>query len=347
MPNSLCYSAQDILRVTGGQLVMPKGKEIQISQVMPFQKAKPDSITLFDDLNYKHFLQSIKPSLIIVKEGLEGLIENIPYIKHPEPRSIMPQLLALFEKKPIFSGISDSAHISRTSRIGDDTSVGHFAVVSNGAVIGENCHIGAHVYIGDNVTLGKNAVINPGVKIHYNCIIGSNVIIHSNSVLGSDGYGYWTNKTGEHIKIPQIGRVVVHDDVEIGSCVTIDRGTMGDTVIGSGTKIDNLVQIAHNVNIGRNCLIVAQVGISGSVIIGDFVVIAGQTGIADHISIPSFTKIGGKSVVINSIKKSGDYSGNPLLPLNDFLRNSFVYRKLYKVYKDVRSIKKTLKIPDE
>ncbi len=341
----LSFSINDIFEITKGDFSGNKNGPV-ITGIMPLNKAEKNHVTIFDNPDYKHYLDNARPALIIVKSGLEKYIKDktIPLIIHENPHSILPDLLKLFEKTPSLKGISSNAYIDPSSNIGQNTCIGDFTVIMNDSQIGDGCVILSNCTIGQDVQIGDNTVVYPGARVLNRCKIGSNVIIHSNTVIGSDGYGYYTTPEGVHRKIPQIGRVIIEDDVEIGSNVTVDRGTMDDTIIGEGTKIDNLVQIAHNVKIGKHCLIVSQVGISGSATIGDHVVIAGQAGIAGHLSIPSHTRIGGRSAVIGSIEKPGDYSGYPLLPLGDFLRNMSAMKRLHNLYQDLKKIKKILKI---
>lgn len=343
MPNNIpaFFTIKDVIEITGGHFA-GYDNSVKITGIMPLNKASSNDIAIFDDLRYRKFLDYVKPALIIVKSGFEKYISNCPVIVHDNPHSVLPSLLKMFEKKAKYKGISKLAYVSQKASIGQKTTIEPFAAVMEGAEIGKNCFIASHAYIGENSSISDNSIIYAGVKIQYNCIIGKGVIVHPNSVVGADGYGYYTDSEGNHIKIPQIGRVIIEDEVEIGSNVSIDRGTMGDTVIGRGTKIDNLVQIAHNVVIGENCLIISQVGISGSVNIGNFVVIAGQAGVAGHLEIPSNTKIGGRSAVLSSIEIPGDYSGHPLLPINEYLRNMSAQKKLHEIYRDIKMIKKKI-----
>lgn len=345
MHNNNYYDIKKIIDITGG-VYSEKYDDIRITGIKPLDKAGENDLAIFDDLSYRQCLDFVKPALIIVKSGYEGYIKGIPFIIHSNPHSLLPELLSLFERRPALTGIDKNASISPTADIGKGTGIEAFAVIKDRSCIGEECLIGSQCTIGPDVIIGNNTVICTGVKILHGCRIGNNVTIHANTVIGGDGYGYFTDKKGMHRKIPQIGNVIIEDYVEIGSNVSVDRGTMGDTVIGRGTKIDNLVQIAHNVCIGRNCLIVSQVGISGSVILGDNVVIGGQAGIAGHLAVPSGTRIGARSAVIASIKKPGEYAGFPLMALGDFLRNMSAMKKLYQIYTDIKKIKKRLGIKE-
>jgi len=229
-------------------------------------------------------------------------------------------------------GISQKARVSDKAIVSETAFIGDFATVSDGAVIKDKAVIGNGCYIGFNSVVCENTFIYPNVVIRENVSVGKNCIIHSNSVIGSDGFGY-VNEKGVNIKVPQIGRVEIGDDVEIGSCVAIDRATLDMTIIGSGTKIDNLVHIAHNVRIGKNCLILAQAGIAGSTTIGDGVIIAGQAGIVDHLKIGDGSIIMAQSGVIGNIGKNEVVFGTPARNRNEFMRIQAAMSKLPEIYK--------------
>lgn len=210
--------------------------------------------------------------------------------------------------------------------------IGDFTKIDDGVKIGKNSFIDGGVKIGKNVRIGKNCRIYSNVVIYSDVQIGDNVIIHAGSVIGSDGFGYVNTSTG-HLKIKQVGSVLIEDDVEIGANCTIDRGTLGNTIIGEGTKIDNLVQIGHNVKIGKYCIIVSQAGIAGSSEIGDFVIIGGQSGVADHVKIPSGTIIASRAGVPGNVKKPGVYSGSPIMEHKKWLKMNVILKNLDKYLK--------------
>jgi UDP-3-O-[3-hydroxymyristoyl] glucosamine N-acyltransferase len=240
-------------------------------------------------------------------------------------------------------GISPSAFVSETSQISSDAVIYPYAYIGKESTIGEGAVIYPFVHIGDGVTIGKETVIYPHAVIYDKVIIGKNVIIHSGTVLGSDGFGYiWDGE--RHVKIPQIGIVEIEDDVEIGANVTIDRASLGKTLIKKGTKIDNLVQIAHNVSIGENSIIVSQVGIAGSSTIGNNVVLAGQVGVRDHVVIGNNVKAAGGTGITKSVPENSLISGNPHMPHREWLRFQGHLKNLPKLNKRIKNIEKKLQM---
>ncbi|MBI3593014.1 MAG: UDP-3-O-(3-hydroxymyristoyl)glucosamine N-acyltransferase, partial [Nitrospirae bacterium] len=249
------------------------------------------------------------------------------------------RLLSHFYVKPHkCRGISKNAFVSEKSSIGENVTVYDFAYISDGVTIGADCIIDPGVYIGDNTRLGDGCVIHPNVTIREGVTVGNRVTIHAGSVIGSDGFGY-VFENGRHNKIPQVGGVIIEDDVEIGAGVTIDRATTGNTIIGQGTKIDNLVQIGHNVRVGRNVILVSQVGIAGSSEIGDGVVLGGQVGVADHAVIEAGTMVGAKSGIMGEVKK-GIYSGTIAIPHRDWLKAMSVFAKLPELKKKIEELER-------
>lgn len=237
-------------------------------------------------------------------------------------------------------GLDSNAFVHEEATIAENVSVQAFAYISSRATVGRGTVVYPGVFIGEGVTVGEDCVLNPGVVLMQGVKIGNRVIIHANSVVGSDGFGYLQRK-GKNIKIPQVGGVIIGDDVEIGAGVTIDRATSGNTVIGSGTKVDNLVQIAHNVKIGENCILVAQVAIAGSSTLGRNVVIGGQAGIANHVNINDETMIGAKGGVMSDLKK-GIYSGVPVQPHREWLRSSAFFARLPEINKRLTSLEEKI-----
>lgn len=265
-----------------------------------------------------------------------------PLIRVKNPRFAFAQALRIFAPEPkVYKGIHPTAVIGENTHLGSNASVHALAVIGDNVTLGDNCVIYPFAYIGDNVTLGDNCVVYPHVVLHDNTQIGSSVVIHSGSVLGTDGFGYMFIEN-RHYKIPQIGRVIVEDDVEIGANVTIDKARTGSTRIGAGTKIDNLVHIGHNVTVGKNCVIVAQVGVSGSVDIGAGVILAGQVGIKDHVKIGDGTIVGAQAGVIGDLPAGTFVSGPQARPHAQEMRAQALHYKLPDLARQVRDLEARL-----
>lgn len=265
-----------------------------------------------------------------------------PAIKVVDPRAAFAKLLELFTPKiEIPVGISDKAHIGKDVKISDDVTIMPFAVVDDGAQIERGAIIYPHVYIGQHASIGEDTVIYSSVTVREFCKIGKRCVIHSSAVIGSDGFGF-TTANGVHTKVPQVGNVIVEDDVEIGAHVGIDRAAMGSTIIGHGTKIDNLVHIAHNCKIGANCLIVAQTGISGSTIVGDNVTFGGQVGTVGHITIGSNSVYAARSGISKNMPEGFFGAGFPIQSHNEWLRHQAALKKIPELLEKVRRLEREL-----
>jgi UDP-3-O-[3-hydroxymyristoyl] glucosamine N-acyltransferase len=242
------------------------------------------------------------------------------------------------------SGIQEPSYVAKTAKLGQQVFVGAFSYINEKAIIGNNVKIFPHVYIGQNVQIADNTILHPGVKIYHDCIIGKNVIIHAGSIIGGDGFGFAPQADGSYKKVPQIGNVVIEDNVEIGSNATIDRATMGSTIIKAGAKLDNLIQVAHNVEVGYNTVIAAQAGISGSTKVGNNVMIGGQAGVVGHIQIADGTKINAQSGVSKSIKTPQTaVTGTPAYDYTSMLRSQAIFRNLPDLEKRIMELENLVK----
>lgn len=314
--------------------------ELIISGVEGIEYAQASDITFLRTEKVPEGIQ-LRAGAILVRDFLDEL--QISQIKVKNPQYAFARLLELFYvKKPVPRGISGQAFIEEGVEIGNAVTVSPFAYISKGSRIGDNTIIGPHVFIGEDTLIGNDCLIYPGVVIREKVSIGNRVIIHSGTVIGSDGFGY-VFEEGRHYKIPQVGGVIIEDDVEIGANVTIDRATKGNTIIMRGTKIDNLVQIAHNVKIGPHSIIVAQVGIAGSSELGAGVILAGQVGVADHIKIADGVRIGAQSGIMEDLS-SGTYFGTPTLPHREWFRLYALYKRLPELFKKIKEIEEKLNI---
>lgn len=311
-----------------------------ITGVSGIKDAREGDITFIASSQYHKYLADSKAACVIVKEIVSDL--SIPQIRIPNPYYGFAKAIETFYPRTVHSAaLSSKASIAETAVIGDNVSVHSFAVLSDHTVIGNNSVIMPGVFIGENTKIGMDCIIYPNVTIREGVTLGDRVIIHAGAVIGSDGYGYVFEK-GEHYKIPQVGGVIIEDDVEIGSNVCIDRATLGDTIIRNGAKIDNLSQIAHNVIIGEKVLIISQVGIAGSTEIGDYAVIGGQVGIADHAVIDPGTVITSGSGVMSGHLKKGMYSGYLSMPHTAWLRSQALYARLPEMNRKIRELEEKM-----
>jgi len=302
-------SLAEIARRVEGNL---RGKgDLQIEGVAGLPEAGPGQITFLASPKYRHLLSSTKASAVILPET-EPSYPAVSVILHPNPYYAFALVIKLFhpEKPEYAPRIHPSAVIGSDVKLGEKVYVGPYTVIEDKAEIGDNCTILAGCFIGEKTRLKPGAYLYPRVTIYSNCSIGQDVIIHSGSVIGSDGFGFVFEK-GKHHKIPQIGNVIIEDEVEIGSNCTIDRAALGSTRIGRGTKLDNLIQIGHSVEIGENSIVVAQVGIGGSTKLGKQVTLAGQAGLIGHINLGDFVTVGAQAGVTKSIPAGTTVSGYP------------------------------------
>lgn len=292
-----------------GKLVGPDG-DSEVAGVSTLQDAEPDQICYFGNRLYKKYLESTSALAVITREMLESSAANLILVKDPYRAFREALILFRHETQSGFTGIHPTSAIHPDAVLSADVTVGPNAVVDSFAEIGEGSSIGAGSVIGPGVTIGCGCTIDPCVSVYHDCIIGSRVKIHSGAVIGSDGFGFVPDPEG-HLKIPQNGNVVIEDDVEIGAGCTIDRATVGSTVIARFSKLDNLIQIAHNVTVGPGCLIAAQTGISGSTVIGSGAIFGGQVGTAGHITIGDGAVIAAQSGVTKDVAAGDTVSGYP------------------------------------
>ncbi|MHB0912506.1 MAG: UDP-3-O-(3-hydroxymyristoyl)glucosamine N-acyltransferase [Armatimonadota bacterium] len=284
-------------------------------------------------------------SAIIARRGMKCPAKAV--IAVDDPRYAFAKALEVFSPaRHRELGVHPSACIGEGAKIGENPSIGYNVHIGRGAKIGRNVWIYPSVYLGDNVVIGDDCVLHPFVSIYYGVTLGNRVIVHSGSVIGADGFGY-TPVGGAHYKIPQIGVVKIGDNVEIGANCTIDRARTGRTVIGQGTKVDNLVHIAHNVTVGENCVVIAQVGVSGSVAIGDRAILAGQAGVKDHVTIGPDTIVCGKAGVIGDIEPGSFVSGYPARPHKEQMRVQAAQMRLPQLLRTVKELEKRLKDLEE
>jgi len=304
-------SVAEIALAVGGDVMGDAGVAIQ--GVSGIKEAQPGDLTFVANAKYFPLVEKTKAAVIICPRNMTASGKTL--IRVDNPSLAFSKAVSLFSAEPVprWEGIHPTAFVATDVRLGKNLSLGPYVVIEGGAIIGDNVTIGAGCFIGYQSTLGSDCTLYPHVMIRERCSIGHRCIIHSGTVIGSDGFGYIAIE-GRHEKIPQVGIVEIHDDVEIGANVTVDRARFDKTVIGAGTKIDNLVQIAHNVRIGKNCLLIAQSGISGSTVLEDSVILAGQSGVAGHLAIGMGSVVAARGGVTHSVPPGTVVSGYPAQP---------------------------------
>jgi UDP-3-O-[3-hydroxymyristoyl] glucosamine N-acyltransferase len=338
------FSAAQIALLINGKL--EGDPEVMVNNFGKIEEAQAGQLAFLANPKYEEFLYSTKASIIIVNDS-QVLKEKIKatLILVPDAYLAFASLLSKYQEmmNQQLSGIQEPVYISKSAVMGENVFVGAFAYIGNNAKLGNNVKIYPQTYIGDDVSIGDNTVIYPGVKIYYRCVIGAQVTIHAGSVIGADGFGFAPQADGSFKKIPQMGNVVIEDFVEVGSNATIDRATIGSTLIKKGVKLDNLIQIAHNVEIGNNTVIAAQSGVSGSTKLGNNVMVGGQVGIVGHIQIADGSKINAQSGVTKSMKTPNSaVTGSPAFDYTSALRAQAAARKLPDFEKRIIELEKLI-----
>lgn len=337
-------SLAEIARIVEGELV--GDKDVVIKGLSGIEDAKEGDLTFLSKSKYLPLLSKTKASAVITSRDMK--VTGKPVIYTDNPSLAFARIAAVFAQASghPFRGIHESACISPDAKIGRDVSIGPFAVVEKGATIGDSSVIYGGVYVGEGVRIGANCLIYPNVNIMHSCIIGDRVNIHPGSVIGSDGFGY-EQVNGKHVKISQTGIVVIEDDVEVGANVTIDRARFDKTLIGKGTKIDNLVHIAHNVTIGENCIIIAQVGISGSVTVGKNSILAGQAGVTGHLTIGEGSIVASQAGVTKSFPPRSVLMGFPAKPQAQAKRVNACLQRLPHYVDMIREMEKKIAVLEQ
>lgn len=326
------FSASQIASLLGGKLLGNANGKVR--NVAGLETAQEGDLCFLCDAKYLPYLTTTKASAVLITESLidqdsfpfEGKAGlgslGSAFILVPNARAAMAQLLSLVEKtlNPRRSGIEQPSFISEGVTVPEDAYVGAFAYIGKNVRLGKGVQIYPHAYIGDNVRIGDNTIIYAGTKIYYNCVVGNDCILHAGVVIGADGFGFEPDAQGVYHKVPQIGNVVIEDDVEIGANTCIDRAMMGETRIHKNTKLDNLVQIGHNVEIGESCVLCAQAGVAGSSRVGNHCMLTGQVGVAGHIEICDGCIVGAQSGVAGSLRKPGTYMGSPAIDAGTWRR---------------------------
>ena len=335
------FSAKQIASFINGEVVGDENATVHT--FAKIEEGVPGALTFLSNPKYTPYIYETQASIVLVNKDFTPEHEvKATLIKVDNAYECLAQLLKLYEQsKPKKQGIDPLASVAASAQIGQNVYIGPFAVIGEGAVIGDNTQIYPHTYVGDHVKVGEGCLFYSGVNIYHDCRIGNRCTIHSGSVIGADGFGFAPTANG-YDKIPQIGIVILEDDVEIGANACIDRATMGATIIHKGVKLDNLVQIAHNNEIGSHTVMAAQVGIAGSTKVGEWCMFAGQVGIAGHIHIGDRVIFGAQSGVPSSTKSNQQLIGTPPMPEKPYFKSQAIFRKLPDMYFELNALRKEL-----
>ncbi len=340
------FTAQQIADILKG--TVEGNPTVTVNNLSKIEDGKPNTLSFLSNLLYSKFLYSTDASVVIVSKDFipeKPIKSTCTLIKVDDPRQSFSTLLEKYNQLTLNKvGIEPQCHISTTAKVGENVYIGAFAYIGNNSTIGENVKIYPNAYIGDNVEIGNDSIVYAGVKIYHDCKIGKGCIIQAGTVIGGDGFGFQPNSINNYNKIPHIGNVIIEDHVEIGANTTVDRATLGSTIIRRGVKLDNLIQIGHNAEIGENTIIVAQSGVAGSTVIGRDCMIGGQVGIVGHITIADGVKIAAQSGVSNDVKeKSVRIQGSPAYAIGEYKRSYVVFKKLPEIQQRINELEKALK----
>ncbi len=333
------FTANQIAQFINGKV---EGDEnATVSTFAKIEDSVPGAISFLANPKYTHYIYETKSTVVLVDDSIElerPVTPTLIWVQNA--RDCVAKLLQLYEStKPKKTGVDSLAFISPKAKIGENAYIGAFAYIAEGVEIGDDCQVFPHATIMENVKLGNGCIVYPHASIYHDCKLGNRVVVHSGAVIGADGFGFAPNGE-QYDKIPQTGNVVIEDDVEIGANTCVDRSTMGSTYIRRGVKLDNLVQIAHNTDIGENTVMSAQVGIAGSTKVGQWCMFGGQVGIAGHINIGNRVMLGAQSGVPGSLKDNQTLIGTPPMPQTPFFKSQAIFRKLPDIYKQLTALQK-------
>ena len=335
------FSAQQIAMLLGGKVTGDANRKV--SDVGPIESAHEGQLSFLCDAKYLPHLPQTGASVVLMTESIPFDGEtNATLIRVENARAAMGQLLSLVAKamNPAKQGVEQPSFVSEGVVIPDDAYIGAFAYIGKNVQLGKGVQIYPHTYIGDNVKIGDNTILYSGVKVYYNCVVGNDCILHAGVVIGSDGFGFEPDAKGVNQKLPQIGNVIIEDDVEIGANTTVDRAMMGSTIVRRNAKIDNLVQVAHNVEVGESTFLCAQVGIAGSSKIGGHCILAGQVGVAGHLEITDNCIFGAQSGIPSHVRKAGMYQGSPIIDAMNWRRSIVGFKNLPDIMKRLQELEK-------
>lgn len=336
----MIFTADQIAKALKGTVEGDKNTEVHT--LSKIEEGTAGSLSFLANPKYTPFIYETKASIVIVNADFKASKTlNCTLVRVKDAYSAFSQLLEMYNQVKLNkTGISKQAAIAETAKIGENVYIGEFVVIGENAVIANNAKLYPQTYVGENCKIGENTTLFAGVKIYSDCVIGSNCTLHAGAVIGSDGFGFAPQADKNYKKVAQIGNVIIEDNVEIGANTTIDRATLGSTRIHQGVKLDNLIQVAHNVEIGENTVIAAQSGISGSTKIGKNCMLGGQVGLGGHISIGDDVKIGAQSGIISNIKSGQTILGSPAIDVSNYIRSAIYFKQLPDLAKKISALEK-------
>lgn len=337
------FKASQIAEILEGEIV--GNSDVEVSTLSKIEEGQEGSLTFLSNPKYTPFIYSTNASVVVVNKTFEPEKEvTATLLKVDDAYKSFSKLLEFYNQfKLAKEGREEPQHVSDSAQIGENPYIGAFVYIGENVKIGNNVKIYPNAYIGNDVTIGDNTVIFSGVHIYYDTKIGKNCMLNSGSIIGADGFGFAPNEKGEYSKIPQIGNVIIEDNVDIGACTTIDRATLGSTIIRKGAKLDNQIQIAHNVEIGEHTVIASQTGVAGSTKIGSHCQIGGQVGIVGHITIGDNVKIQAQSGISRSLKDGSVVQGTPAFGYGDYAKSYVHFKNLPDIEARLRQLEKELK----
>ena len=333
------FTAQQIAAFLRG--TVEGDPEVKVSNFSKIEEGKPGTLTFLANPKYEHHIYHTEASIVLVNQDFTPTEPiHTTLIRVENAYTALAQLLNMVEQaKSKKSGVDSTAFIAPTASVGEDCYIGNMAYIGERVKLGNNCQVYPFAYIGDNVEIGDNTILYPHVTVYHDCRIGQHCILHAGSVIGADGFGF-APEGEQYKKIPQLGNVVIEDNVEIGANTTIDRAVMDSTIIRQGVKLDNLIQIAHNVEVGENTIMAAQVGIAGSVKVGKHCMFGGQVGLAGHIQIADDVTLGAQAGVISSVKEATTLLGAPAIQARNFMRSSAIFNRLPELYRTIGQLQR-------
>ena len=339
------FTAEALAEFLKGEVI--GDPNIEVNNISKIEEGAKGTLSFLANAKYNHYLYNCDSSIVLINKDfiLEKEVKST-LIRVENAYESFAALLELYQQSRFLStevGISKQSVIEASSEIGSDLYLGNFSTIGHNCKIGDNVKIHHNVTLGDNVIVGDNTVIRSGVNIYYDSVIGAKCVIHSGAVIGAEGFGFAPQANGEYKKVPQVGNVILEDEVEIGANACVDRATLGSTILRKAVKIDNLVQLAHNVEVGSNTVIAAQTGISGSTKVGKHCMFGGQVGLVGHLHIPDKTIFAAQAGVSRNVKKSGEVlQGTPAIDIRNFQKSSIYFKKLPDLVKEIENLKKEL-----